>query len=327
MGLYTEDGGVVSSKLPVSERGGGQKGHNSMFGLFRGIIIRAIFPNDKDSYTGDRMEYVIRVRGQEYPNCIDMRKSGGVFDYSERVRSITEKSFTGELSEGEFNENLDGEHVYVMFVEGKGDIPIIIGAATHPKQYVKASKDQAQFEADEFNGLEIGIDKDGSYTVKQVGLKDKDGTILNPDAVSSVIKLDAKTGDIEMNPFGLEDLTSLRIKFTKASKQVDIDAQGNSIVMGAGGIKTTDKNGNIVEMKSGAVNITVSGDAKVAVSGKADISTGGDTKVTAGGNVVLTGSKVEMNGSSGMVLTTVTDPVVDLITGTPTVGVPTVMAG
>lgn len=321
MGQYTDDGGVVSSKLPVSERGGGPKGHNSVFGLFRGIVVRAIYPDDQDTYTGDRMEYVLRVRGQEYRSVIDMRKGGGVYDYTERVRTGVDKSYTGELNENQFNENLDGEHVYVMFVEGRGDTPIIVGAATHPKQaqYKLAARADGEFQVEEYNGIEVLIDKEGTYTITQVGLKDKDGNILNTAAASSIIKLDGTTGDIEFNSYGVEDEASARIKITKAGKQIDLDAGGNSVVMGAAGVKTTDKNGNIVEMASAGINVTV--------NGKANINASGDVNVQAGGNAIVQASKIELNGSSGMVLTTVTDPVVDLITGTPTMGVPTVVAG
>jgi hypothetical protein len=329
MGQYTEDGGVVSSKLPISERGGGPKSHNSMFGLFRGIVVRAVFPDDEKSYTGDRIEYVVRVRGQEYPNVIDMRRGGGVYNYNERVRQGIEKSYTGELNENQFSENLDGEHVYVMFIEGSGDVPIIVGAATHPKQadYKLPSKIQEEFEVEEFNGLEVMIDKDGTYTITQVGKKDKDGTILNPDATSSIIKMDGLTGDITLDCYGEEELTSARIKLTKKDKKLEFDVDNNSIVLDMNGILVTDKNQNIVEMKAGGVNITVNGKANIKASGEVDVTAGADCKVTASGNAVVTAAKIELNGSSGMVLTTVTDPVIDLITGTPTMGVPTVVAG
>jgi hypothetical protein len=59
------------------------------------------------------------------------------------------------------------------------------------------------------------------------------------------------------------------------------------------------------------------------------INAGGTTvKVTADGNVdVKTVKDVTLNGQAGMVLTTMTDPVIDLITGVPTEGVINVKAG
>jgi len=78
---------------------------------------------------------------------------------------------------------------------------------------------------------------------------------------------------------------------------------------------------------SGKATIKTGGDTVVNAGGKVDVTAGGDANVTAGGNIVAKGSQIQLNGSSGQVLTTVTDPVVDLITGAPTMGVPTVLAG
>lgn len=79
----------------------------------------------------------------------------------------------------------------------------------------------------------------------------------------------------------------------------------------------------------GKVTISITPDGKLSIntSADADVNVGGDCNLTAGGNVVVAGSQIELNGSAGMVLTTVTDPVVDLITGAPTQGVQTVLAG
>jgi len=78
---------------------------------------------------------------------------------------------------------------------------------------------------------------------------------------------------------------------------------------------------------SGKANIETGGDTTIKAGGKVVINASGEVDVTAGGNIVAKGAQIQMNGSSGQVLTTVTDPVVDLITGAPTIGVPTVLAG
>lgn len=54
---------------------------------------------------------------------------------------------------------------------------------------------------------------------------------------------------------------------------------------------------------------------------------GGNHETTAGGKLRETATTIEMNGNAGKVLTTVSDPVVDMIVGAPSTGVATVKAG
>ena len=77
----------------------------------------------------------------------------------------------------------------------------------------------------------------------------------------------------------------------------------------------------------GKVSIDATGDADITAGGDVNVNASGAANITAGGNAVVQAAKIELNGSSGMVLTTVTDPVVDMIVGKPTMGVATVTAG
>ncbi len=90
-----------------------------------------------------------------------------------------------------------------------------------------------------------------------------------------------------------------------------VDKNTNQVILSSDGIKLQDVNGHILDMKAGSVDLTAAG----------------AMNLTASGNLVATGAQIQLNGSTGDVLTTITDPVVDLITGVPTVGVPTVKAG
>lgn len=324
---YTQDGGVIPSGVPVIDRE--PAAHDKLFGLYRGTVVRTVYPDDPQNTTGDRMEYVVRVGRQEYPNAVNMRVGGGIYNFNERIRKEAEKSFTGKFDRSTYSENLDGETVYVLFLEGYGNTPVIIGGAQNPRQgrYEKFSKKDGRFDLEEFNGVEFLIDKDSNYTIKHVGRKSPDGAVLNPAAVDSQIKMFGN-GDIELNTHGTQGTGDLRMKFTKADKKAEIYAQDDKIIMDSAGIKIEDKNsnritqnaagtkiednnGNIVEMKAGEVNITV--------AGKCTVNSSGETVVNA--------STIKLNGASGDVLTNVTDPIVDTIYGVPTVGVPTVKSG
>lgn len=78
---------------------------------------------------------------------------------------------------------------------------------------------------------------------------------------------------------------------------------------------------------SGEVSLVAKDKLKVDAQGGVEIKTAGEAEVTASGTVKVTGSTIQLNGSSGNVLTTATAPVVDYITGAPHMGVPTVQAG
>ena len=300
MAKYTPNGGVVSSKLPVSERN--EAKHRSMFGLYRGVVVRSIYPDEKDNITKNRMEYVIRVRGQEYPNAINLREAGGVYNYQERVRKGIEKSFTGQVDVHQFNENLDGEHIFVMFIEGNGDVPLIVGGDNHSRAYKKLKKDDGLVDVEEFNGVEISTDKNSNYVIKQVGRKDVEGKIKNQDAVGAKITLYGATGDIEV----LAD-PDCKTYWTKKDKKIKLTANTNTVVMDKNGIALTDKNKNTFTMASAGVstttdgnaNVTAKGDAKVTADGNADISGKGGASMKSDGQTVVKGTGGTNVGDSG----------------------------
>lgn len=226
---YTRDGGVIASGTMVSGR---RRDHKSLFGLQKGIILQVVYPDDPKNSTKNRVEYMLQVKGQLYPNAVDMRKSGGIYNYQEQVRKPTEKSFTGKLDKSVYNENLDGEYVYVLFLEGNGDIPIIIGGAEHPRKsaYKKKKKSDGLYQIEEFNGVEISTDKDGNFLISQVGKKDPNGKILNTSAVGSYIKVYGTSKKIEVfsaaNKITLEN-NKLTIDVTGTA---DINVSGNATI-------------------------------------------------------------------------------------------------
>jgi len=258
MGSVNGDGSVVSSKMPV---GGQYDPHRKMFGIYRGQVIKTVYPDDPQSNTKNRMEYVVRVKGQNYPNAIDMRDAGGIYNYKERVRKHTEKSFSGPLDDTQYPENLDGEMVYVMMIEGNGDIPLIVGGDTHPKhaKYKNPKRSDGLFDREEYNGVEWFVDKSGNFTLTIVGLKDVNGNITNQAAVGTLLKL-------------ASDGSAL------------LKALGNSLTLDSSGANLTDKNGNSVVMTSGGVTVTSSGPCTVKSSGALSVEAGGAISLKAAGD-------------------------------------------
>jgi len=276
---YTRDGGVIPSGVPFSERE--PNAHHEMFGIYRALVLRAIYPDDPDSKSGSRMEYAIKIGGQEYPNAIDISDKGGIFNYREKIRKGVEKSRTGEINEGTLDENTDGEVVWVMFVKGHGDVPLIVGADVHPNKYIEAQRSDGAFDTQEFNGVEFDIDKDSNLTLKQVGRKNPDGSILNPAAVGASIKIGGIGGEIEaISSKGasvkLDPNGSVRIE-TNDGAYISMNVQTGVTIIAS-------KDGHIITMNSSEVSVAhSSGNATLRLTDDT-LHLGGDAD-----NVVLHG--------------------------------------
>lgn len=298
---YRQDGGVISSKTPTREVS--TRDHYQLFGLYRGQVIRVLYPDDKENSNKTRIEYVVRINGQDYPNAVSANMGGAIYNQSERILKDTEKSFTSKLDVGVYPENLDGEFVYVLFLEGHGNVPVIIGCADHPRQDLQFKREDGRFYRDEFNGIEIKIDKDANYSIKQVGLKNEKGEVQNKDGVDSFVKL-YKNGDIELNTHGDD---TLKVKLTKSSKKMEFKAQGNSVVYDNSGVAIVDKNNNEFKFTSAGMSMKAVDKASIEATGdlsmkgaKADVQATGEAsfKGDGGTKVGSGGSATDVNGSA-----------------------------
>lgn len=315
MGKYTKDGGVVSNKVPIGARS--DREHQMKFGIYRGQVLKTIYPGDKENSNGGRIEYAVRVGGQTFPNAVRIGDGGGIYNYKETILKHAEKSFDKSIEEGTYSENLDGEFVYVMFIEGNQNLPVIVGSSTHPRKaaYKKLKPEDGFIDIEEYNGVEFSVDKDSNYTVKHVGRKDKEGKVVNEAAVDAFMKLFGN-GDMEFNTHGTEGTADLRMKFNKETKKFEVYAQDNKIILDENGIIVEDKFTNKIEMKDGQVNITVAGDANINVDGNttinskdttvnvdgaATINATGDATISADGNAKFEGTGGTTVGSAGSI--------------------------
>lgn len=302
MPKYTHDGGVIPSGIPTSQRD--PRNHYRMFGVYRGMIVRAIYPEEQENSRGDRIEYVVRVNGQDYPNAIDLTDQGGIYDYHVRVRKGITESQDNQIEKGTPREKMNGEVVFVMFIEGNGDIPLIVGNDQHPRHaaYKTSKKDQGAFDVEEFNGVEFSIDKDSNYSVKQVGRKDDQGKILNEPGKDSFITLFGN-GDIELN-----SEAQLKMKFTKAEKKMEMVAGTNMISASDDGINIKSVADATIEAPG---KMTVKGEGGTDVgSAAAPTNVLGQVVNLAGGGVPVArvGSKAIGTGNAGApVVSTIVD--------------------
>jgi hypothetical protein len=181
MPRFSGDGSVVPSQL----RSNNDASYNSRFGLYPGIVKQVIYADSKENTSGD-VEYTVNILGQNYYGVSDIRHSGGIHNSHVRVRKGVESVRLGgklpSLSDLKpttepLPEDLDGDAVWCLFIRGNSDLPVIIGSRRNPREaespdHVKPTKSEGIFERYEMNGVEFLIDKDGNFTVSQIGQKD-----------------------------------------------------------------------------------------------------------------------------------------------------------
>lgn len=297
MTMYKQDGGVISSSVPRSKVV--EREHNKMFGIYRGQVVRAIFPDEPENTNKKRIEYVVRVGGQDYPNAVSIKSLGGIFQQSETIHKGIEKSISGQVNTGQFPENLDGEMVYVMFIEGHGNVPLIVGCAEHPRADKAFKKEDGIFDRTEFNGVEFLVDKESNYIIKQTGRKDPEKKILNEAGVGAFIKMSGN-GDVEVNTHGTDGSADLRMKLTKETKKMEFYAQENKVVYDDQGVSIIDKNNNEFKFTSGGVEMKAVDAFKVAATGNSEIKADGTAKFegTGGTDVGSSASATNVNGTT-----------------------------
>lgn len=157
--------------------------------------------------------------------------------------------------------------------------------------------------------------------------------LTHPDRVTTLIDAQPRLAgtyngvSILINPDGSTSLT-----FAGATDENGdpVDAsQGNTVVSIAtdGSFQVEHDTITFGLAKSGVVTLNANSDVTIQTQSNLNITTSADTVVNASGKVTINGSETDIQGDSGMVLTNITDPVIDSIFGEPTMGVPDFKAG
>lgn len=137
----TTSGGVISSGLDPRPRGAVAP-LTPRAGKYRAVVINTYVTDDDESRRKQGVECdVILVKSQvPLPRVPVQQRNHGVNDVwapwvpRESTRLVTTGdavSFDGRSAPAAQFGDLDGDHVYVEFIEGDPDHPVITGAATH----------------------------------------------------------------------------------------------------------------------------------------------------------------------------------------------------
>lgn len=194
-----------------------------------------------------------------------------------------------------------GDNVFIFFPRGDRSQGIITGG---PRKFSKVQDPKlGKYYLKRFNTIETYIDKDGNWSVtsdKGPHAHVRTNNIELNDSVGEQILLDKDTKTITIN-------TKEWVVNVKGNANIKIDGNANLQVGGSANVKV-----------GGSLTADVSGKASVKAAAL-DANIKGEAKVKA--------SNITLNGQAGKVLTTMTDPVVDYITGVPSQGVPNVKSG
>jgi hypothetical protein len=254
-------------------------------------------------------------------------------------KNVDKSSFNNQQINPKLMEN---DTVLVLFANANVHQPYAIAVLPHTQTEEKSPSPRPRLADGDiykvrFNGTNMLIDKDGNVRFENTNTYDPKVTRNKKFVIDFNAKKDDDSRETQQVMVEVDNSAGgvLRITTTKSdgkSQTFTMDAAANSTEIkcehsaGTNSIKLS-PSGADIEVTGGDATVNASGNATVQAGGKATVQAGGDVDVTAGGNVVVQGTQIQLNGSSGQVLTTVTDPVIDLITGAPTTGVPTVLAG
>lgn len=239
---FTQHGGVIPDGCNPIYSSGRQE---QKFGVFRGHVKDVVYPDDKDRNLSGGLEYIVTVLGQDYYGVRDITLGGGIFNGGVRVRAVDEAPKPLGVRPGGYEQERDGEFVWVLFIGGNTDFPMIIGSDHHPRD-IENEQRPPLTKADglvcgfEYNGVYFKIDKDSNFTIEHLGRKNAIaatvaavyGTpmnippvIANPEAVilpfgPTKFKF-AGNGDVE---FVISETPEFSLKFIKASQKWDLKA-------------------------------------------------------------------------------------------------------
>jgi phage baseplate assembly protein gpV len=237
-----------------------------------GEVKREILPNSKESYSKLYREYEVLVQHYEggsathrmYHHCMVLNSLCGLGDHSDMALRTSDKP--------DFHLG-NGSRVFLLCVEGNDARAIIIGG---PQQRLDDSPKGLHKEL-EYNGVNLQINDDGSWTLVNKGKTNSDGSmsdkadsegagttvkvesngnfIVNTQNGKCIINVNHKSGAIDV-----QASDTITIKTTNVSVEADtIDLKSTS----------TNINSDSVGVGSNAVSPAVLGDKLAAILSEA----------------------------------------------------------
>lgn len=331
---FLDNGAVLPHGLLGENLRSAMSGFNKTYKNFPlriGVVVKAHPVSDPSNHSKLTTEYDVQVIEQNqdqgatsifYRNCMSAESMGSIADFLEKaLRPQKKKANKGATK---LNDQ-DGAIVLLLCLDAMSDKGIIVSSLTHPDRKTKLKSSDPYLEG-EYNGINVVVNTDGSTTLTFKGATDNEGKPIDPVQGNTEIKIE-KDGSYQV------DHNTITFRMDKggtaslnAKKDVNVTAQGN-VTFQVTGNATINTQGNTSVNASGEVNVKSGGNTSVDAGGNVEVKAGGTCDVNASATVNVKAPLVNVNAAAGDVLTDITDPFVDLITGFPTQGVKTFKAG
>ena len=264
-------------------------------GIYYGIITEAYSPDSQFNANKFQYEYNVLVTG-DYMSQIPMS------------RVIKSNSFGSLDDHGDTVLHI-GSKVLVACVNGNTVHGVIIAELRNIPQKIKT--DDGVYKKTRFNKIEEYWDKSGHWSLKL-------DTGPNIQVQKDIIIIDNTTGE--------------KITFDKVNKTLQIDANNLKIIVNGNANISVQQNAQIDVKKNiniSGQNITMKAKKDITLQADGDINVKAAKTATVKGDneTKVDGPKITLGKGTGAVLTQVTMPLVDNVTGVPSMGVTSITAG
>lgn len=267
----------------------------SNYALKAGVVVNIIESDDKKNSSGLFTEYDVAVVEQNqdvgfslliYRNCIRTDNLGSKADYKETKLRNSKKR--GKRGPQEAQEQ-DGAIVLIQCLDANQEKALIVGGLGHLKRTKKLTKADGHAMISEFNGLFVGIDKEGAYSIIFNGATDTEGVPLKKDVGGSFFKI-LSDGSVEIS-----DNKGQNVKFDKTGQSVSLNSTKDLNI----------KIGKVLNFSSGdSATLAVGKDLAIAAQGAVNLKgksmtadIGGQMELKSKGLKIMAGPQANIKAS------------------------------
>lgn len=235
--MRLKNGTVLPSGLLGHDPSRGAAAFNETYkntALRAGIVVKVYETNDKRNLSGLAPEYDViaveygngGVTTRRYKNCLSTDGLGSIADYFEKRFRKQEKY--DKQNGGQDFKGQDGAAVILLCLDGKSEKAIILGGLHHPDR--KAKLDENTFMAGEINGVQVSVKKDGSTNLTFRGATGNDGKPKDPDQGDTTIDIE-KDGSFQVKNKGVKQRAQKDGKYSVSSEDSQTYTAKKAITM------------------------------------------------------------------------------------------------
>jgi len=307
MTVQRSDGSVESANTPTSSNSFQDNDSN----IYKVLLTKVYYSDDRKNISrgGQNPEVLYdglilggNSEGHALTNIRDASSlTGGKNNYAEHIYRTNTFPVTG-TGKVDINKQ-DGDVVYVAYIQGKADYPIIVGRATGVLDGDKTGALRADGPRRrwEYNGIFFEVNKNGEMTLTRKGgqFQAKEG-FFEPEEGGDKVTFSltdskltatfAKTGITEVHD-GIAQLVTLTFK---SGLKVTIDGASDQVkIVTAGGTQT------LVDGAADKATIETAGGAKASIDGASDTV---ELQDNGSGKLKISGEKVALGASPAELL-------------------------